>query len=353
MLYGLFLALLMAGWRRKPKDGEVASTVHPFISVVVAVRNEAANIDQLLQDLLAQNYPYFEIIIVDDHSFDETASIINSLNTPLVKLIANDGTGKKAAITTGVNSAIGEIIATTDGDCRVPPNWLKSINDHFSNKEICMVIGAVKIHDSEKLFLQMQQIEFASLIGTSAATLQLGMPSMCNGANLAFRKNVFVEVNGYADNLHIASGDDEFLMRKVLKRYPQRVTYNFDCLVSTVAQPSISDFFQQRLRWAGKWRYNSSTSVRILAILILVTQLFVLCALYRIVNGDQFFLSLIVLKLVAEFFVLRSFCAFLRIRLRPLPFLLVQFAYPFYVIMVGFLSFFLSFRWKERKYEKA
>jgi poly-beta-1,6-N-acetyl-D-glucosamine synthase len=142
-------------------------------------------------------------------------------------------------------------------------------------------------------------------------------------------------------------------MRKILKRYPGSAAFNFSSLVTTAAQESVSNFFQQRLRWAAKWRFNSSVTARMLALLILCTQLFSLYAIYRIMRGDVFFIFLMGLKITAEVFVLISFCIFLRIRVRWPAFLFLIISYPFYVITIGFLSFFLTYSWKGRKYDKA
>src|SRR5690606_17909477 len=164
------------------------------------------------------------------------------------------GIGKKAAIRTGLDYAKGDLIVTTDADCQMGANWLAVIEEFYHSQKLKMVIGPVALHAGDALFSQMQSIEFASLIGSGAASFKLGIPSMCNGANLAYSKEVFFEVNGFEDTMHLASGDDEFLMHKVVEKYPEKVSFlkNKEAVVKTNSMPDLNSFFNQRIRWASK-----------------------------------------------------------------------------------------------------
>ena len=172
----------------------------PMVSIIVAARNENGIIDHLLKDLAAQAYPSFEVIVVDDHSDDGMASSIANIirNHPRFTLLHADGYGKKQAITRGVEAAKGSIIMTTDADCRVTPHWISEMTLNFLNGETQLVFGGVTMQ-GETFFAHVQSIEFATLIATGAATAALGHPTMCNGANLAFRKAAFKEVDGFVE----------------------------------------------------------------------------------------------------------------------------------------------------------
>ena len=245
LCYFCFVAILLSGWRQVLSSYKRSD--HPqenFISVIVAVRNEADNITSLLTALLSQEYRHFEIIFVDDHSTDHTSDVVVKFGSS-IRFIRNNGTGKKAAISTGLSVAAGTVIVTTDGDCTMSPGWLTTINESFSSPGVQMAIGPVRISQRD-FFSTLQSIEFSSLIGSAAAMTAFQKPIMCNGANLAYRKSVFEEVNAYEDNLHIASGDDEFLMRKVQERYPAGIIFLADhrSLVSTNAQATLYDLIQ-------------------------------------------------------------------------------------------------------------
>ena len=359
VLYGFLVLLLYVGWVKAcTQKMSGVNPVNQFISVIVPVRNEEKTIGLLLNDLIGQNYPddKFEIIFVDDHSEDNSGMIMydatkHASNCKLLKL---EGTGKKAAITFGVQQAKGQIIVTTDGDCRVSENLIQSINSAFKNDSIKMVFGGVKIESEQSLFSKMQAIEFSSLIGSGAATIAFGIPTMCNGANLAFRKKVFEEVNGYAGNENVASGDDEFLMRKISAKYADGIHFNQfpGSIVLTKAQASIAHFFNQRIRWAGKWKYHSDAGSKLLALYIFIFHASVLMmpALWITgqVSGDML-LSFLLVKLIVEFVFLSSVTSWLKIPWSWLSFIVLQIAYSFYAVGVGLASLFVSPVWKGRK----
>jgi poly-beta-1,6-N-acetyl-D-glucosamine synthase len=353
-LYGVFIAFVWRGWLSLLKYSPQMPASEAFISVIVAVRNEQKTIRNLLKNLTRQQYSAFEIIVVNDHSDDDTERIVRDFESPFVKCIQNQGTGKKQAITTGVAIANGTIIATTDGDCSIPSTWLPGINRFFS-EDIQMVIGPVTISGEGNLFSHMQQIEFASLIGTAAATSAYEMPIMCNGANLAFKRELFHKVGGFEGNKHIPSGDDEFLMRKFLHVSPGSIRFAADknCVVSTVPHSTIGEFLQQRLRWAGKWRYNSSFFALLVALFVLSVQIVTIIGYFELIRtGNPGWLAIILIRFVLDVTVLQAFCNFLGVRWRWIAFLLLFLIYPFYVFYVALASNFLSFSWKGRLYER-
>lgn len=350
IIYLIFILVISAAWKPRPYLAKVGAPAQRSVSVVVPVRNEANNLPHLLSDLLQQRYDDFEVIVVDDHSTDNTVAVIENLNPATIRIIKNSGNGKKSAIATGIALAQGEIIVTTDADCRVHKHWLAGVNAAFSSDKIKMVMGAVSIAESKNIFARMQQLELASLMGTSAASLQLGFPTMCNGANLAFRRQVFLDVNGYDGNLHIASGDDEFLMRKIHARYPDSLAYNPSDPVITLSQSTPSLFFQQRLRWASKWKFNSSIATRALAVFVFAVQIISTYLLFQATLGDVFFLWLFLIKVLADLFIILHFTSWLHIRFYFTIFVVVQLLYPLYVTGVGLLSLFVPYSWKGRTY---
>jgi poly-beta-1,6-N-acetyl-D-glucosamine synthase len=261
--------------------------------------------------------------------------------------------GKKAALTLGIENATGEIIVTTDADCSVSPDWLAAINESFNSEKIRMTIGAVKIEPTASFFSQLQAMEFASLIGSGAATLSYGIPTMCNGANLAFRKAAFVDVEGYRGNLNIPSGDDEFLMRKIAKKFPNSISFISESsnVVTTRPHQSLSTFSHQRLRWASKWKHNEYIPAKALAVFIFIFQFsYLLLPLFLVTGWMPLKLSamLISTKLLLEFLFLYQVGIFLRLPWRWSSFFGLQFIYPIYVCWVGLLAQGKQFVWKGR-----
>jgi biofilm PGA synthesis N-glycosyltransferase PgaC len=357
VVFSLYLALvilLIAGWTMAMSSARNALTEVPEsrITVIVPVRNEQHNIPGLLQSLLTQEYSNFDVIIVDDHSTDRTREVVQSTNISKIQLIGNPGHGKKSALTTGVHHAQGDIISTTDADCVLPPGWLKSINRAFIKSQTKLSFGGVRIEQDGSLFSKLQSIEFASLIGSAGAMAALGSPIMCNGANLAYRKSVFKEVNGFEGNLEVASGDDEFLMRKIHQKYSDGVVFDNAAhrIVTTAPASTARTFIQQRIRWASKWKHNTSFSAIVMALFIVLVQVTTVGLwVIAILDGDILFLSGLLVKLILEAFFLYRVCTFLNARWSTISFLALQMIYPFYVLAIGITSNVLSFRWKDRE----
>ncbi len=136
-----------------------------LVSVVVAARNEEERLPALLHDLARQDYPDFEVIVVDDHSEDGTAALVREYaagNTRFT-ILGNTQTGKKQALTTGIVAARGKIIITTDADCRVSSAWIGALARYFQRAQVQMVFGPVRMRANDTFFSQLQQLEFASL----------------------------------------------------------------------------------------------------------------------------------------------------------------------------------------------
>ncbi|HEV8514527.1 MAG TPA: glycosyltransferase, partial [Cyclobacteriaceae bacterium] len=323
-----------------------------FISVIIPVRNEEKNIGTLLESLQTQDYLHsnFEVIIVDDHSTDGSLEKFKGRLPNLISFsLGEDENGKKAALTYGIKNAKGEIIATTDADCLLPSDWLTTINSVFQDEQINMAAGMVAISDEDNFFSQWQAMEFASVMGTSAAALGLKKPMMCNGANLSFRREVFHLVKGYEGNEHIASGDDEFLMQKIQNQFPDSIQI-VNSIVVTRPQASLKGFLSQRIRWASKWKGNPLIAAKLLAVFIFLIQvswIVLLGTFYQYDSKTVFIIFL--LKIVADMLFLLPVFRFMKINFRLLPFLGLQFFYPFYVIFVGLLAPWISYQWKDRK----
>ncbi|HEX6893330.1 MAG TPA: glycosyltransferase [Chryseolinea sp.] len=355
--YFILLGVLILGWSRGIRNNPIlkADKSRLFISVVIPVRNEESNIGRLLADFEIQDHSDFEIIVVDDHSEDTTIHFVReaTARNPRLRVINNAGDGKKAALTSGIKAAKGPIIVTTDADCRISREWLSVFAQFFEDKAVMMAFGGVRM-EAKSLFSNIQSLEFASLIGTGMAMASWNYPVMCNGANLAFRKSVFEEVDGYTDNLHIPSGDDEFLMRKILALYPTGIkpVFHRQSVVSTVPNSTFKEFFQQRIRWAGKWSYNNSLLSRTLALFVVCFQLITLLLPLFVTTGwmdPETCVILVLLKVSFEFLFLERLTKFLSLRWNWLSFAIIQVLYPVYVIVIGVLSNFNSFEWKGRK----
>jgi biofilm PGA synthesis N-glycosyltransferase PgaC len=363
--YCILLIGFILSWHSIPYflySGNTIEKVKSYVSVIVAARNEAENIAFLLKALELQSFSKtdFEVVVVDDGSDDATREVVSDfseksdLQIMVLSVNPNYGIGKKAAIRTGLEYAKGDLIVTTDADCQMGANWLAVIEEFYHSRKLKMVIGPVALHAGNTLFSQMQSIEFASLIGSGAASFKLGIPSMCNGANLAYSKEVFFEVNGFDDTMHLASGDDEFLMHKVVEKYPEKVSFlkNKEAVVKTNSIPDLHRFFNQRIRWASKWSFYRSVKPKLLALFIFVSNLSFLLGILLCIGGKielVFFILVLSFKVALEFIFLKNISDFCKEYFSKRAFGLLTFIYPWYIVFFGLFSKKKSFFWKDRK----
>jgi biofilm PGA synthesis N-glycosyltransferase PgaC len=361
--YSICVLILAFGWARLSDEMKSQPvTRQNFISVVIPFRNERSTIVPLINSLQTQNYPNknFEVIFVDDHSEDDSVDVIQKNISgeifKVIQLVSPHTLGKKAALDFAIRKAHGVVIAATDADCVVPRDWLTKINAWFQNEETKLVVGPVRLHSNNSFLSRLQALEFSSLIGVTGATIGFGWPTMSNGANLSFRKEAYEKVGGYGGNFEIPSGDDEFLMRKISAQWKNAIRFlsDPDSIVSAMPQLSVGAFIQQRLRWAGKWKFNSSLFTQFVALAVLCFQFtFILSFVWTILNGfhSKAMLSLWILKMFAEMIFLFQVSSFLSVRWRWISFFALQFVYPLYVVSIGVLSQLKGYEWKNRNWK--
>lgn len=233
-------------------NGPSEGAEHPGVTILVAARNEEACIGSCIEALLAQDVPC-DILIVDDHSDDGTARIASSFGD-LVRLISLEaGTGKKAAITEGVNHVRTEWVLLTDADTIVPPTWLRAMRRCMVT-DAGYIVGPVQISDNGTWLRRMIQLEWAGFMGIAAGAIGIGRPTSACGSSVAFRVEGFREVDGFAGVDHLTSGDDELLMQRIADQSRWNVQFCTDrqAIVTADAPATVRDFLRQRVRWASK-----------------------------------------------------------------------------------------------------
>lgn len=330
------------------------------VTVLIAARNEEDNIGLTIDDILAQTYPQAltELIIVDDHSTDRTADIIRSYADRGVKLIQMSETQvlnsyKKKAIAEAINRAQGELIVTTDADCRMAPGWLSSIVAYYERYEPKMISSPVAYHQEHSFFERLQTLEFLYLIGLGAASIGNKIPSTCNGANLAYRRDVFFELGGFKGIDDLASGDDELLLHKVVEAYPDGVGFcmAFDAIVYTTAKPTLKEFIRQRKRWASKSTRYKNKSIVALGVVIWLFNVFMVISgigLFFDHSLWHVFVYSLIFKFFGELAFLVPVTRFIR---RPellimLPVLTV--CHIVYMVYIGIMGNTGKYVWKDR-----
>jgi cellulose synthase/poly-beta-1,6-N-acetylglucosamine synthase-like glycosyltransferase len=362
--YTIFLQNILRGLK-KIKPVKVVENIPEFVSVIIPFRNESENILKSLNSIESQAYPAdkYEVIYVDDSSDDDSFEKLckNKINNNIriISLKSTDSVSahKKRAVKYGIDNSKGEIIVTTDADCIHSKLWLKNLLSTFE-EAVGFVSGPVKFISDESLFSKIQSIEFSGLVLTGAGLIGNNSPSICNGANVAYRKNVFYEVNGFEDHLHLSSGDDEILMQKIAaeKKYKVVFCINEEAVVSTQPNKNIYQFYQQRKRWASKSLFYPDKNLRVQLILIfifyfsLIIQM-ILTLLYSFYFVIPLTLSLIT-KTVFEYLIIREGKGLLTSNEFFGVFLISEIFHIPYIIISALAGIRGKFNWKKRNLKR-
>lgn len=356
--YSLLIIYYWLAWKSIPDYVPLASSLQTKISVIIPARNEEESIGHLLKALQQQTYPssLFEVIVVDDHSTDQTPNIVRQFSSVKLIHLAEESINsyKKKAIETGIAIATGELIVTTDADCIPPKEWLQTIAAFKKEKDPVFIVAPVVFDCNSSVVQLFQAMDFMILQGITGASVDKNIHSMCNGANLAYERKVFYEVNGFTGIDKIASGDDMLLMHKIWKQYPDKVHYlkSKDAIVSTQPMKTWKAFFNQRIRWASKAKKYDDK--RIIAVLLLV-YLFNLSFLALGIAGFfcyhywLYLAGLWIAKTIIEIPFFISVSQFFHKQWAVKLFFFFQPLHILYTIISGLFGQFGKYEWKGRK----
>ncbi|WP_027002814.1 glycosyltransferase [Hugenholtzia roseola] len=401
----LFMAKLEPIKKAESSENEAFSKEIPLLSILVPFRNEISNLPLLAEDLKKQTYPtsHFEVIFINDFSDDggeiwlkewiAAQKLEHKTNFILLDLAELEkeyrqkdpnfsiGEGKKNALTWGVKQAKGDYILTTDADCRLGQQWISHFAAYYAqNPKAQALSAAVRFAPLSGTFAHWQALEFAVLIGVGAVSLARHTLTMSNGANLSYRKAAFVAVGGYAQNAHLASGDDQFLLQSIDAYFkPENVIFfvkNKEMIVQTSPQNTWRAFFWQRKRWLSKWRSTQHKGNALIASFLFFFHLlflangfvFFIFFMFWIENKTAvphfwlyFFPILAACKLFSEAIFIKKVVVFLESPISSLSFwknvLSLQIVYSLYVLFFGLVGLLLpiepQFVWKNRHYKQS
>lgn len=370
-IYIIIMIVLLLGYQRVPlfkiiKPEELISQTK--FSIIIPFRNEAENLPDLLTSITKLNYPLslFEIIWVDDDSEDFSVKIIKDFfNTPSnigvnIQIIANvraSNSPKKDAITSAIKIAQFPWIVTTDADCILPNNWLKIFDKYIQKNEVNMMAGPVSYIKNKSLVNAYQQLDNYSLQTTTIGCFGLQSPLLCNGANLAYRKENFIKMNGFSGNNHLASGDDVFLLEKFVKGNSLKVKFvkSKEAMVVTKAENSWKQIISQRIRWASKTTKQKNSALKGLGITVFITNLMmiILVILGLIdISISLHVAAILLLKIMIDSLVVCNHATNFDFKIKPFSFFISEILYPLITIFVVFGSLKGTYIWKKRTFKK-
>ena len=366
-LYLVIIYTLIFGLKKVKEftSTEIDSNIE--FSIIIPFRNEEQNLPKLLTSILALNYSeqQFECLFVNDDSSDTSVETIHQYlkeSTIAYEVLQNNrasNSPKKDAITTAIHQSKFDWIITTDADCSLPQKWLSEFAAFSTINNSKMIVGPVMYLSDDFSFLEHFQIlDILSLQGATIGGFGIGKPFLCNGANLAYEKNTFLQLNGFDGNNTIASGDDIFLFEKFYETYPKQVHFlkSTSAIAHTNAVKTWKELINQRMRWAAK---SSSYKLWFGKWVGLVVLLMNLCLIFSFImvfidrGNSTNLLACIILKIGADTLLIQRTSYFYRgksKKIRDLEF--SSLFYPFFSVFIVLRTLFGKYTWKGRKFKK-
>ncbi len=327
----------------------------PTVTVVVPAHNESQNIDTCLSALSAQDYPagHTEVIIVDDRSTDDTADRARAWADRIPGLRIVDvqhqryPCPKKNALDPGIRTGKGELILTTDADCRPPPGWIASTVRCFA-PEVGMVTGYAPLIPSGGIFQGLLALQGLIVSALAAGSAGIGFPLTCSGRNLAYRRAAFDEIGGFESIGHIHGGDDVLLMRRIASRTDWKVRFNPDIRQGVPSIPHADNLFRRQVRYQSK-AIHTGIPVLLLALPVYIFHLMLGAGALVSWRHPAFwlpFLGLVAAKVLADGLFLWKAAARFNAR-RPIGwFPVLELISVPYIVLFCALGAFKPLRWK-------
>lgn len=276
----------------KPKA--IETTTHPALSVIICAKNEASNLKQFLPTILQQDYPDYEVIVVNDGSEDDTELILSQfkqeyphLYYTTIPIDRKFTHGKKLAVSIGIKAANNEHLVFTDADCYTNSNqWLKEMSKGFSNPKIEIVLGFGG-YEKQKGFtnLLVRYDTFFTAIQYLSYALSR-KAYMGVGRNLAYRKSLFTKNNGLLSHMHIASGDDDLFISQTATKDNTLVCISHNSHTVSIPPRNLRMWKDQKSRHLTTAHYHK-TSTKFGLILEPISRfLLILSSIYLIFNNN-------------------------------------------------------------------
>ncbi|MBN1561286.1 glycosyltransferase [candidate division KSB1 bacterium] len=351
LLYFLALALLFRFARASTRSRK--SQIEPFASIIVAVYNGGASVLNCLDALSAQDYPRtkYEIIVVDDQSTDGTLErLVKFAEKQPILLLQNSQRGKyrstkKSALELGISRARGDIMLFTDADCLPGKTWLKAMVEYF-DEETALVAGFSPQTATNKVLRHLLTVDAAAAALVAAAAIAAGRGITCSGRNLAYRKDAFTAVGGFARTPDSVSGDDDFVLQAISMRRRWKIRYAFDksTMVLSAGPQNVKSFLQQKRRHISAGKYFPRTAQAGFALFSLINALIWLSAFSGLFIAPALVLPLL-LKFGLDYAILRWFLHHFTIKVRWSNFLLWELLYFYYNSISGPVGLLKKERW--------
>ena len=319
--------------------------------VIVPVKNEARNISSCIHSILSNTQQPSTLTIVLDGSTDNSEQLALSSLRSSDKVIHTPASerGKKKAIQLAIDETTADIVLTTDGDCRVSDQWIHSMANAADDSSDSLILGPVFIASPVNLIQHFQQFDLIATMALSQVGHTKKWFQSGSAACMAYSKKLYIDMQPYAGNYHVPSGDDIFFIEKVVN---SGLKVNFikepSTYVLTEAELNWSDLWRQRLRWAGKSRHykNSGLNLFWMGIGLVLLTYCLSVVLISTTMGIYVFLTAWVAKGIVDYLLINQLVKFYNLQVNFKYFLISLIVYPIFTLAVAIRSlFFRTTKW--------
>ncbi|MFG6686382.1 glycosyltransferase [Mariniflexile sp. HNIBRBA6329] len=252
------------------------------VSVIICAKNEAENLQNFLPSVISQNYPEFEIVLINDASTDDTLDVIeafaaqhSNIKIVDVKNIEAFWGNKKYALTLGIKASKNDYLLFTDADCKpLSKYWIHDMCSHF-NGEKTIVLGYGAYSKIKNSFLN-KLIRFETLVTAVQyfSFAKAGIPYMGVGRNLAYAKKEFFSANGFINHIKVLSGDDDLFINQVATKSNTAICFSENSITQSIPKTTFSDWVKQKRRHISTAKHYKSNHKILLALLYCTQLLF-------------------------------------------------------------------------------
>jgi cellulose synthase/poly-beta-1,6-N-acetylglucosamine synthase-like glycosyltransferase len=264
LFYFLFFFLRMLG--KQKKVGIKSNEDLKPVSVIICAQNEEKNLLEFLPRILEQNYPSFQVVLVNDRSWDETYDVMDALarkfnNIKVVNIpnTGNDLFAKKFALTLGIKAAIFDQLVFIDADCYpVHQNWLRELSGQFTQKKT-LVLGAGGYERTKGFLNRLIRFDAVYIAMNYLSYAKAGLPYMGVGRNLAYKNELYDSIRGFKSHYHIKSGDDDLFVNEAATKVNTAIAFNDEVVTLTPAKTTFMEWYRQKRRHFSTGKHYKST----------------------------------------------------------------------------------------------
>ena len=324
-------------------------TAFPPVSIIISARNSVLKLEDNIQHWLTQDYPNFEVVIIDDRSSDETAYFLvkTAEKEPLLKYVLLDpdvikNGSKKLALTLGIKKAKNNYFLLTDADC-IPSSdqWLKHMATGFTHKKD-IVLGVSPVNTKKSFLGRLTQYENLLTAMQYLGMSIKGKPYMGVGRNLAYTRGIYDSVGGFSKHHHLPAGDDDLFVQEASNANNTVVCIQPESYVNTEGPKNWKEYWKQKMRhlWIGK-QYRSDVKTS-LAWLPISQLLFWTIIIIWFITGSSWLWPIIpiIVKIVPEWIIFVKKGKLLNMPLAGPYYLFYNIFYSFWYVVISMNAFF-------------